>query len=273
MAVGVMGLAIALLAVGVMGLFGNKRVCIDWSAEVVNECLRWVENPLNPSALGDFGENLDRLLDLLLFFGAIVSLAGLITRYRHSIGEVRQQIKWVTLAAMAGILTFVLTSAAQEAFGFSLNEWVGVTPFILVNIGLPVAIAVAIFKYRLYDIDRIISRTAAYALVVGILLAVFVMSVTLTQRLLPVESQFGVVVSTLAVAALFNPLRRHVQSVVDRRFNRSKYKAQRVLDEFAIQLRDDVDLEHMQSALLSAARETMQPSHLSLWVRETRREQ
>ena len=94
------------------------------------------------------------------------------------------------------------------------------------------------------------------------------MSVTLLQQLLPVENQFGIVVSTLVVAALFSPLRRRVQSLVDRRFNRSKYEAQRVLDEFAVQLRDDVDLEQTQVALLRAAQETMQPSHLSLWVRE-----
>ena len=127
---------------------------------------------------------------------------------------------------------------------------------------------VAIFKYRLYDIDRIISRTAAYAIVVGVFAAVFVATVTLTQRLLPVDSQFGIVASTLVVAALFNPLRRRVRDTVDRRFNRSRYDAQRVLDEFSMGLRDGVDLELMQAALLSAADQTMQPSHLSLWIRE-----
>jgi len=154
----------------------------------------------------------------------------------------------------------------------ALSPWVELLAFLPILIGLPVAVGVAIFKYRLYDIDRIISRSAAYALIVLVLLAVYVVSVTLIQRLLPVRNQLGIVISTLVVAALFSPLRRRVQNAVDRRFNRSKYDANRVLDEFSRQLRDDVDLEQMQVALLSAAQETMQPSHLSLWVRERGRQ-
>ncbi len=105
-------------------------------------------------------------------------------------------------------------------------------------------------------------------MIVAVLAAVYVVSVTLIQRLLPVQSQFGIVVSTLVVAGLFNPVRWRVQNAVDRRFNRSRYDASRVLDEFSSRLRDDIDLEQMQLALLSAAQETMEPSYISLWVRE-----
>ena len=208
------------------------------------------------------------LLFVLLPIMGAISFIGIVVRYRQSTGEIRQQIKWVAWVASAGILLMLGVTLIEDVVGISLNDWVGVLTFMMITVGLPVAIGVAIFKYRLYDIDRIISRTAAYALVVGILAAVFVMSVTLTQQLLPIESQFGVVASTLVVAALFNPLRRRVQSVVERRFNRSKYDAQRVLDELSIQLREDVDLEPLLAAPLSATQETMQPSYVSLWVRE-----
>ncbi len=143
---------------------------------------------------------------------------------------------------------------------------------ILITISLPIAIGIAIFRFRLYDVDRIISRTASYALIVGSLAAVFVISVTLIQQLLPIEGQLGIVVSTLVVASLFNPLRSRIQGAVDRRFNRSRYDAQKVLDDFGVRLREDVDLELMQAALIGAASETLQPAHLSLWVRDQKKE-
>jgi hypothetical protein len=266
------GSGILISTVQVITIFSSQSVCIDWSAEAVNECIRSVENPLNISSLGGIGETISPVLTAVLFLSAIVSLASLIARFRNSTGDVRQQIKWVTLVVVAGVLPFAVLAVAQEALGFNLPEWLGIVPFLPLNVGIPVAIAVAILKYRLYDIDRIISRTASYAVVAGLLAAIFAGTVALTQQLLSVEGQFGIVVSTLIVAALFNPLRRRVQAAVDRRFNRSRYDAQRVLDEFSIQLREDVDLEPMLTALLRATQETMQPSYVSLWVRERTRE-
>lgn len=258
------GSAILLATLILIGLFGSEKVCIGWSAEVWNECVVTVENPLNLSSLGGVRQDIEPLTNVLLLVSAIVSLASLVRRYRRSSREVGQQIKWVALVAVVSVLPFGVLGTVQSVLDFTVSEWVELIPFIFFDVGIPISIAVAIFKYRLYDIDRIISRTASYAIVVSVLAAVFVASVTLTQRLLPIESQFGIVVSTLVVAALFNPLRQRVQRVVDRRFNRSTYDAQRILDELAVRLRNDVDLEHMQAALLSAAREAMQPTHLSL---------
>ena len=224
----------------------------------------------NPMGVGGMGAIADWALGddgFFLYVAAIaLALASVAVRWRTSEGVERLQFRWFGAGAVVFFLGVLISTLIVE--GFVANR----ITFAAAFLALPVAIGIAILRYRLYDIDRIISRTAAYALVVGILAAVFVMSVTLSQQLLPVENQFGIVVSTLVVAAVFSPLRRRVQSIVDRRFNRTKYEAQRVLDEFAVRLRNDVDLEPMQMALLSAAQETMQPSHLSLWVRERGRE-
>lgn len=263
-----LGSALLLVVMGLTVLIGTETSCIEESLPEGGVCTLSVDNPLRLSATVNLSTLTRTLLFLLLPVMGVITIAGVVVRYRQSTGDVRQQIKWVAWLASAGILLFIGVTVIEDLFGITLNDWVGTLTFMVITVGLPVAIGVAIFKYRLYDIDRVISRTAAYALVVGILAGVFVVSVTLAQQLLPVESQFGVVVSTLVVAALFNPLRRRVQSVVDRRFNRSRYDAQRVLDEFSIRLRDSVDLDLMQLALLSAAQENLQPSHLSLWVRE-----
>ena len=255
---------------GVIGVFGGATACIEpiWEEGVFIECAQTVDNPLHLPIVERLSASLGPVVEPLLALAVVLSLVGLVVRYRRSAGDVRQQIKWVLFVAAVGIVPLILVSFARQVLGFTGFERFDTIQLMFFTIGLPVAIGIAIFKYRLYDIDRIISRTAAYAIVVGVLAAVFVGTVTLTQRLLPLDSQFGIVASTLVVAALFNPLRRRVRDTVDRRFNRSRYDAQRVLDEFSIGLQDGVDLELMQAALLSAADQTLQPSHLSLWIRE-----
>ncbi len=269
------GTAALIILNAVFGLFGATTACIEpiWDAGVLIGCDMFADNPLHMPIVEQLSAILGPVVDPLLMLIVVLSLVGLLVRYRRSAGEVRQQIKWVLFVAAVGIVPLILVSFARQVLGFTGFERFDTIQLMFFTIGLPVAIGVAIFKYRLYDIDRIISRTAAYAIVVGVLAAVFVATVTLTQRLLPLDSQFGIVASTLVVAALFNPLRRRVRDTVDRRFNRSRYDAQRVLDEFSIGLRDGVDLEDMQAALLSAADQTMQPSHLSLWIRERKRSQ
>ena len=262
------GLATLVLVWGVIYAIGSEMVCLEEFAEASDPCIQSVENPLGVFTGAGLGEAADLLFIGIFMLTILASVTAVLVRYRRSTGEVRQQIKWVAWVAAVGILLLFGVAVNEYVLGFTTNEWVDVLTVMVINVGLPVAIGFSILKYRLYDIDRIISRTAAYAVVAVVLAAVYVAGVTLTQRILPVEGQFGVVVSTLVVAALFNPLRRRVQSGVDRRFNRSRYDARRVLDAFSTQLRDVVDLEQMQAALLSAAQETMQPSHLSLWVRE-----
>lgn len=233
------------------------------------DCIRMLGNPVGLLPIEGLRQGAYDVLGYALLILVGVSLAGVIARYRRATGEVRQQIKWVAWVVMVGAPIVLGLYGGQELLGLpSLGEWNDLPFIAVVSIGLPTAIGIAIFRYRLYEIDRIISRTATYSLVAVVLAAVYVGGVTATQQILPVQNQFGIVASTLAVAALFNPLRRRVQLAVDRRFNRSRYDAQRVLDDFAARLRDDVDLEQMQAALLKVTRETVQPSHLSLWVRE-----
>jgi hypothetical protein len=133
---------------------------------------------------------------------------------------------------------------------------------------LPVSIGVGILKYHLYDIDRLISRTLAYALVTGLLVGVYAGIVTLATGVLPFSSPVGVAASTLAAAALFNPLRRRVQRIIDRRFNRARYDAQTIVAAFAARLKDAVDLDLVRDDLAGVVQQTLEPAHLSVWMSE-----
>jgi hypothetical protein len=214
----------------------------------------------------------------------LASAASLVTRYRRSRGEVRQQIKWIAFAASlmgilylgimsTGILIWLLSApetpsdlGTQSLWG-ALLEDVGVLSFA----GVPVAIGFAVLKYRLYDIDLLINRTLVYGALTATLVAVYVGSIVVLQGLLRAligqESQLAIVASTLAVAALFNPLRHRIQAFIDRRFYRSKYDARKTLESFSSTLRDETDLEALRGNLVGVVRETMQPEHASLWLR------
>jgi hypothetical protein len=137
-----------------------------------------------------------------------------------------------------------------------------------IGLALPAAIGIAVLKYRLYAIDRIISRTVSYVLVTGLVVGVYLGCVVLLTRVLPVRGSVGVAVSALAAAALFNPLRRRVQAAVDRRFDRARYDAERVVTQFSVQLRDQVDLDVLGEGLLGVVDQVLAPAHLSLWLRE-----
>jgi hypothetical protein len=132
---------------------------------------------------------------------------------------------------------------------------------------LPISVGIGITRYRLYDIDRLISRTLSYAILTALLAGVFVGTVVLTSRVLPLGSPVGVTASTLAAAALFNPLRLRVQRIVDRRFNRARYDAEATIAVFTARLRDAIDLETVQAELAAAVDRAVQPSHLSTWIR------
>jgi hypothetical protein len=136
------------------------------------------------------------------------------------------------------------------------------------GLALPLSIGIAILKYRLYAIDRIISRTVSYVLVTGLVVGVYIGCVVLLTRVLPVRGSVGVAVSVLAAAALFNPLRRRVQGAVDRRFERARYDAERVVTQFSVQLRDQVDIDVLGEGLLGVVDQVLAPAHLSLWLRE-----
>jgi hypothetical protein len=169
---------------------------------------------------------------------------------------------------MSGAAITVVGLAGIFGFGFSSNPilvTVQVVSF-FASFALPVAITVGILKYRLYEIDRIISRTLAYAIVTGLLVGVYAGLVLLATRVLSVHTPVAVAASTLAAAALFSPLRRRVQRAVDRRFNRARYDADKTVAAFAARLQDTVDLDSVQADLAGVVHRALEPAHLSVWI-------
>jgi hypothetical protein len=212
----------------------------------------------------------------------LASTMSMVLRYRHSSGEVRQQIKWVAFAASFSGITYLIAMLSQLAvwtasdLGPPRFPWWAEILFsvaILGFAGVPVAIGFAVLRYRLYDIDIIINRTLVYGSLTATLVALYfggVASIQLLFRALTdqqQQTQLAVVVSTLAIAALFNPLRKRIQSFIDRRFYRRKYDARRTVEAFSAKLRDETDLETLNRDLAGVIEETLQPSHVSLWLR------
>jgi hypothetical protein len=198
----------------------------------------------------------------------------LVGSYRAASGVSRQQLKWLVGGAMLTVIASLITGGVAllvPGSGGPLGAWqllvVGVLSLGIA--ALPVGLGVGILKYRLYDVDRLISRTLSYAIVTGLLIGVYVGLVTLATRVLPFSSPLGVAASTLAAVALFNPLRRRVQRLVDRRFNRARYDAEGMVAAFARRVRDDVDLEAVSSEFVRAVQSSVEPAHVSLWLRPT----
>lgn len=217
------------------------------------------------------------ITDLAAMAVFLVSLASMVARLRGARGRKRLQLKWITYAA-----TLTATSFAVSFLAGSLSEdWRVVSDvFFLIGVvgfaGIPVAAATAILRHRLYDIDRIINRTLVYGLLTLSLVGIYVVGIVLTQGLFRAltgqETRLAVVASTLAIAALFGPLRRRVQAFIDRRFYRRKYDAARTLESFSARLRDETDLETLGGDLVGVVRETVQPEHASLWLQGKKEE-
>ena len=190
---------------------------------------------------------------------------------RRAEGVERQQIKWFTYATVVLVSGVVLDFTISEATGL---QWLGEIGFVLTIVGLaglPIAIGIAVMSYRLYNIDRIINRTLVYGSLTAMLVAVYFGAIVLFQRvfvfLTGEKSTLAVVASTLLIAALFNPLRRRIQSFIDRRFYRNKYDARMTLEAYSAKLRNDTDLDELSDDLVGVVRETMQPAHVTLWLR------
>jgi hypothetical protein len=188
-----------------------------------------------------------------------------IVLYRRSTGDRRQQLKWLLAGGSFAVFGFFLaiTIGSGSDGAFSVIGKVG----FLGLIALPISIGIGILRYRLYEIDRLISRTLSYALLTGLLVGVFVGLVLLTTRVLPFSSPVGVAAATLAAAGLFAPLRGRLQRVVDRRFNRARYDAEALVTAFGARLRDAVDPETVLSELATAAGGSLQPAHVSVWIK------
>ena len=204
-----------------------------------------------------------------VFFISIlaITLAWIIGRipvYRRATGVRRAQLKWLMAGAVVAVAGGPLQSIGHNGSGLhAVVGWLGT----LALLGLPIGIGIGILRYRLYDIDRLISRTLTYTLLTGLLVGVFVGLVLLTTRVLPFSSPVGVAAATLLAAALFSPLRSRLQRLVDRRFNRARYDAEATVAAFGARLRDSIDPETVLGELAAAAGGSLQPAHVSVWVR------
>ncbi len=226
-----------------------------------------VTNPLGIESAGsalEFVYTWDLLFLLPCFVAAAISM---VIRFRRSTGEVRQQIKWFAAAAVLQAMAF----SFYLSFYFVVPSEVVEDFVALTFVGLPVAVGIAILRHRLYDIDVVINRALVYGALTATLALVYFGSVVVLQRLFVTltgeTSQLVVVASTLAVAALFGPLRRRIQGGIDRRFYRRKYDAARTLEAFSAKLRDETDLGRLGDEMVSVVRGTVQPEHVGLWLR------
>jgi hypothetical protein len=220
-------------------------------------------------------------LNLLLSVCMLASVSSLVIRYRRSGGEVRQQIKWIAFAASVVALgvsgAVVLGTFAAGTAGGTHPLLIGLLEdaITLSFAGVPIAVGFAVLKYRLYNIDVIINRTLVYGSLTATLVALYFGGIVVLQRFFVLltgkQSTLAVVASTLLIAALFTPLRRRIQSYIDRRFYRRKYDARKTLEAFSAKLRDETDLEALSDDLVAIVRETMQPAHVSLWLRRSSR--
>jgi len=200
----------------------------------------------------------------------LLSLASIVVRYRRAGVSERLQIKWVAYAAAVMAVCFAISFVAGEIVPAWLSDALFILGFAAFG-GIAVAAGIAILRYRLYEIDRVINRTLVYVALTALLAGTYLGLVLLFQLIFePVTqgSDLAIAGSTLAVAALFRPARRWIQEAVDRRFYRRRYDAQRTLDAFSTRLREDVDLEALAADLRGVVRDTVQPAHVSLWLRE-----
>jgi hypothetical protein len=201
---------------------------------------------------------------VILGISWLASLAGQALSYRRSSGERRQQLKWLLAGAAASLVGLIASIQLLSNLGIPA---VGITLLSTVCLcALPASITVGILKYRLFDIDRLISRTVAYALLTGLLVGIYAGLVLLATQVLGFASTWAVAASTLAAAALFTPLRRRVQRAVDRRFNRARYDADRMVDAFASRLQDAVGLDTVRADLAAVVHGALEPAHVTLWI-------
>ncbi|MGH3147465.1 MAG: hypothetical protein ACRDTR_16840, partial [Rubrobacter sp.] len=236
-----------------------------------------IESINNPLGIGQPESGLTgTAVDLVEVLQGTVALAAAVApfvRLRSGGFEERQKIKWFAYAATILIVGRLLASPATEAVGASWIWSAGFALYVAGIMSVPVAVGIAMFRHRLYDIDLLINRTLVYAALTASLVAVYFGGVAATEAVFRAltasedQPQLVVVTTTLVIAALFNPLRRSIQEYIDRRFYRKRYDATKVLETFSVKARDETDLDLLTPELLGVVRETMRPSHVSLWLR------
>jgi hypothetical protein len=229
-----------------------------------------LDNPI-----GVLGEGAAERLSGVWIVGLLALVAAcalaLFVRYRRANDTEREQIKWLLYACAVFVVVYVGGTLGGVAGTDSLGGYVWGVFFGLSLVLLPAAIGIAVLRYRLYDIDVVINRTLVYIPLTATLIALYFGGIVLLQGLFLTltggQSTLAVVASTLLIAALFNPLRRRIQYFIDRRFYRRKYDARKTLEAFSVTRRDQTDLEALNGELVRVVRETMQPAHVSLWLR------
>jgi hypothetical protein len=216
------------------------------------------------AAVGLLGSGLPVLAVLPFWVAWIIRQVGC---FRRAHGDVREQYKWFTAGAAVSLAGIVVLTVAESHGGASgVSGVVNTVAIYATGVAFPLGMGVAILRYRLYEIDRIISRTLAYTIVTGLLVGVYAGLVLLATRVLGFTGPVAVAASTLAAAALFSPVRRRVQRTVDRRFNRARYDAEQTVAEFAVRLKDAVDLDSVRADLTTVVHGALEPAHVSLWI-------
>jgi hypothetical protein len=248
--------AVALVTIGLV-------ITLGFAVDLAPMEYTGVPSPLAIPVLADLSSAITDDNSFWVVIGLVfATLVLLLLRWRRSQGVERLQYRWLAIGTLTFMISATLGQLVEEG---SVGEYV----WLVGGAAIPVAIGIAVLRYRLYEIDRLLSRTVSYLVVVGVLAAVFFGVVTATSTLLDTSDDLVIAASTLAAAALFNPVRKRVQSWVDRRFNRSRYNAQLVVDEFAGSLRDQVDSEEVVDGWVGVVAATMQPVSAGVWVRES----
>ncbi len=233
------------------------------------------DNPFGIKGAGALFEALGIVGIFLALAAAATGAVSLVLRLRRSRGDERQQLKWFAFAGAVFCAAFATGPVLWSLPPSSGFGWIWTVLFLSAVSTIPAAAGVAILRYRLYDIDVIINRTLVYGSLTVMLVGIYLGAVISLQYAFRAatgqESTLAIVASTLAIAALFNPLRRRIQGFIDRRFYRRKYDAARTLAAFSARLRDETDLDTLNEDLASVVDETLQPAHVSLWLRETGR--
>ncbi len=230
----------------------------------------------NPFGVESAAALLGTLGNVGFFMTLAVAVAGgisLVLRFRRARGEERQQLKWFAFSGVTFCAVFAAGPVLWSLPESRVTVWIWPVLFVAGASTIPIAVGIAVLRYRLYDIDLLINRTLVYGSLTASLALVYLGGVTATQAVLQALTgqeelpQLVIVASTLVIAALFNPLRRRIQSFIDRRFYRRKYDARKTLETFSAKLRDETDLEALNNELVGVVKETMQPAHVSLWLR------
>ena len=248
------GIWLAGQVVGAVAAVAGQPIHLDASGAVTN----------NPSGLAGTVFGLSWIFAIPIPLIWLSWVGRQVVSYRHSGEQRREQLKWLTGGATLLVVGLVISLLATSSDSAGAQAAAIVSKLALV--AFPVSMGVAILRYRLYEIDRIVSRTVAYAIVTGLLVGVYAGLVTLAAQVHPFSGAIGVAASTLAVAALFNPLRRRIQHLVDRRFNRARYDAEQTVVAFAARLKEAADLDSVRDDLAGVVYRTLEPAHVSFWV-------